>query len=104
MSESDPLGTNQHAPGAKLDAGKEPLRLILQSMSRALLEVAKVGGFGAAKYSENGWRSVPDGVNRYTDAMFRHALKEGIELLDAESGMLHAAQVAWNALERLGAT
>ena len=99
--EHDPNGTDAHTPGAKLDAGKEPVRLILQAMPRALLEVAKVGGFGAAKYSEDGWRAVPDGVNRYTDAMLRHALKEGIELRDADSGMLHAAQVAWNALARL---
>ena len=99
--EHDQNGTDAHAPGAKLDAGKEPVRLILQAMPRALLEVAKVGGFGAAKYSENGWRAVPDGVNRYTDAMLRHALKEGIEARDRDSGMLHAAQVAWNALARL---
>lgn len=99
--EHDPTGAYPHATGAKLDAGKEPVRLILHAMPRALLEVAKVGGFGAAKYSENGWRSVPNGVHRYTDAMFRHALKEGFELRDADSGMLHAAQVAWNALARL---
>lgn len=88
-------------PGAKLDAGKEPMRLILHAMPRALLEVGKVGAYGAAKYSPNGWLSVPDAVARYTDAMFRHALREGIEPHDEESGLLHAAQVAWNALARL---
>ena len=97
----DPNGIDQHAPGAKLDAGKEPMRLILHAMPRALLEVGKVGAYGAAKYSENGWLKVPDAVPRYTDAMFRHALREGIERLDGESGLLHAAQVAWNALARL---
>lgn len=97
----DPNGIDQHAPGAKLDAGKEPMRLILHAMPRALLEVGKVGAYGAAKYSPNGWLEVPDAVPRYTDAMFRHALREGIELHDEESGLLHAAQVAWNALARL---
>ena len=97
----DPNGIPQHDPGAKLDAGKEPMRLILHAMPRALLEVGRVGAYGAKKYSENGWSSVPDGVARYTDAMFRHALREGMEAHDEESGLLHAAQVAWNALARL---
>lgn len=97
----DPHGTHQHAPGAKLDAGKEPMRLILHGMPRALLAVGQVGAYGADKYTENGWMQVPDGVARYTDAMFRHALQEGIEARDEESGLWHAAQVAWNALARL---
>lgn len=42
---------------------------------------------------------VDDGIARYTDAMDRHNL-EGIESHD-DSGLLHAAQVAWNALARL---
>ena len=97
----DPHGIAQHAPGAKLDAGKEPMRLVLQAMPRALLAVGQVGAYGAVKYSENGWREVPRGIDRYTDAMFRHALREGMEAHDEESGLLHAAQVAWNALARL---
>ena len=101
MMQRDPNGFDQHQPGAKLDAGKEPVRLILQGMPRAILAVAEVGAYGAAKYSENGWMQVPDGVARYTDAMFRHAVREGIEQHDAESGLLHAAQVSWNALARL---
>ena len=99
--QQDPNGIAQHAPGAKLDAGKEPMHLILHAIPRTLLEVCKVGAYGAAKYSENGWLTVPQGVTRYTDAMFRHALREGMETHDEESGLLHAAQVAWNALARL---
>lgn len=101
MTESDPHGIPAHAPGSKLDAGKPPLRLILLSMPHAILEVAKVGGYGASKYSADGWLSVPDAVNRYTDAMLRHVIKEGISPIDDESGLLHAAQTAWNALARL---
>jgi len=97
----DPYGFAQHTPGAKLDAGKAPMRLVLQAMPHALFAVAQVAAYGAEKYSENGWSKAPNGIARYTDAMFRHALREGIEQRDAESGLLHAAQVAWNALARL---
>lgn len=101
MTDHDPNGTPQHAPGAKLDGGKPQPRLVVQSMPRALSAVARVATYGAAKYSENGWLHVPNGVARYTDAMFRHALAEGIGPTDEESGLAHAAQVAWNALARL---
>jgi len=100
-TEHDPHGTSQHAPGAKMDADKPMPRLVLQAMPRALLAVAEIGTFGAQKYSEDGWQFVPDGINRYTDALLRHALQEGTEALDPDSGMPHAAHVAWNALARL---
>lgn len=99
--QKDPHGIAQHEPGAKLDSGKEPMTLILHAMPRALLAVGRVGAYGANKYSEGGWKHVKDGQRRYTDAMFRHMLSEGLETYDAESGLLHAAQVAWNALARL---
>lgn len=101
MTAADPTGRAAHEPGAKLDAGKEPMRLVLHAMPRALLAVGEVAGYGAGKYSENGWLHVPHGIARYTDAMLRHALHEGMELRDPESGLRHAAQVAWNALARL---
>ena len=99
--EQDPSGLSSSAPGAKLDAGKVRPDLILSGMPRALLAVAEVGTFGIGKYSENGWLSVPDGIKRYTAAMDRHRLKEGIELLDADSDLKHVAHLAWNALARL---
>src|SRR5690349_10466080 len=100
--ETDPLGIDQHAPGSKLDAGKNRLGLVLGGFARALKEVGKVGTFGANKYTDNGWASVPNGVARYTDADLRHLIDElsGQEL-DSDSGLLHAAQHAWNALARL---
>lgn len=93
--------TTPFPPGEKQDAGKEPVRLVLHLMPRAVLAIAKVAAYGAEKYTEDGWLQVPNGINRYTDAMFRHALREGIEQRDEESGLLHAAQTAWNALARL---
>jgi hypothetical protein len=103
MTEADPHGRPPNTPGAKLDAGKAPvMRGALQYFPRALGAVADVSAFGAAKYTWGGWESVPDGVARYSDAMGRHILGEAADgPLDPETGLSHAAQVAWNALARL---
>lgn len=102
MTETDPTGRNACDAGAKLDAGKNRIGLVVGGFSNALQAVSEIGTYGANKYSDNGWKSVPDGVNRYTDALYRHLLKESSgELADKESGFLHAAHAAWNALARL---
>jgi hypothetical protein len=102
MNEVDPSGKRANEPGAKLDAGKNRLHLVLGSFSRALQEVGRVGTFGANKYTDNGWISVPNGIDRYTDAMLRHYFKEQDgEVADPDSGIAHAAHLAWNALARL---
>jgi len=102
MAERDPLGRDAHQAGAKLDAGKNRLGLVLLSFARALDAVGQVGTYGANKYTDNGWVDVPDGVNRYTDAMLRHLLKEAVgESHDPDTDLLHAAHTAWNALARL---
>ena len=100
-AETDPRGLEGGDPGAKFDAGKVRPSLILTDMPRAILAVAEAATYGAAKYSEGGWKHVESGIARYTDAMDRHRVKEGIESHDYDSGLLHAAQVAWNALARL---
>jgi DNA-directed RNA polymerase subunit RPC12/RpoP len=100
-TEADPRGTPAHVPGAKLDAGKTQLSLVFHGFARALEMVGRVATHGAAKYSPNGWQSVPDGQARYTEAMLRHFLAEPIEPADAGSGLPHAAHLAWNALARL---
>lgn len=102
MNELDPYGKSQHETGAKLDDGKNRLGLVLGGFANALVEVGKIGTFGAAKYTDDGWKSVPNGKARYTDAMLRHLLAEfNGERLDRDSQMLHAAHTAWNALARL---
>lgn len=89
-------------PGAKLDDGKPRMSLVVFGFARALREVGKIGTFGASKYSDNGWMEVPNGYQRYSDAMLRHLLAEGTgEKHDPESGLHHAAHAAWNALARL---
>lgn len=100
LKEFDPSGKDAHEPGAKLDAGK-PLAGVLSDFSLALTEIAKVGTYGAQKYSRGGWQSVPDGITRYSDALWRHLLKERHEPADKDSQLLHAAHLAWNALARL---
>ena len=102
MTELDPTGRSAHEPGAKLDGGKVRASLVLGDFARALRAVAQVGTFGARKYSARGWLTVPDGVERYTDAMLRHWLSESAgEPHDSGSGLRHAAHLAWNALARL---
>ncbi len=98
--QTDPTGRDAHEPGAKLDEGKPELAL-LQDFANALREVGKVATFGAKKYSRGSWLQVPDGQYRYTGAMMRHFLDEADGPVDTDSGCLHAAQVAWNALARL---
>ena len=95
-----PLCKNPHEAGAKLDAGKIYGGL-LDDFSLALTAVAEVGTFGAKKYSRGGWQSVPDGAQRYRDAMWRHLLKERHERCDGDSGLMHIAHRAWNALADL---
>ena len=100
--EVDPSGKAPSDPGAKLDHGKPRVGLVLHGFCRALLAVSEVGTMGANKYSDNGWKEVEDGIERYTDAMYRHLMYEAAgEQHDPESEILHAAHTAWNALARL---
>lgn len=99
MREEDPNGKDQHEPGAKLDAGKLRPHLVLGDFANALTAVCEVGTFGANKYSDSGWISVPDAVSRYREAQFRHWLaRQRGERVDPDSGLLHEAHEVWNAL------
>ena len=95
MSEADPNGKSAHEPGSKLDDGKNMVGLVIQGFRRALLGVSRVGTFGAKKYTKNGWKEVPDGYDRYQDALYRHLLAEGV---DEQSGLPHLYHAAWNLL------
>ncbi len=96
--QADPNGVPQHAPGAKLDAGKVLAGLVVNGFSRAILAVAEVGTYGARKYTEDGWQHVDNGIKRYGNAKERHRLFGSFEERDVETGLLHAAHEAWNAL------
>jgi hypothetical protein len=103
-TETDPNGIKPNAPGAKLDAGKLDPSL-LEDFSLALQEVAVVATLGAKKYSRGGWQKVPNGVERYKAAMWRHILKSRYHVYDETvlegHKVMHLAQVAWNALASL---
>jgi hypothetical protein len=108
MTEFDPNGRNPHEPGAKLDAGKPPIfQGVLDYFPRAIEAVSMVSQAGADKYAWKGWESVPDGYNRYMNALGRHLTKRAKEgpwdsdFLKVDKYILHDAQVAWNALAAL---
>lgn len=98
--ETDPNGLAANEPGAKLDAGKI-LGGLLGDFSLALTAVAEVGTYGATKYTRGGWQQVPNGELRYHDAMWRHLLAARHEPKDVDTGLLHKAHLAWNALAEL---
>lgn len=75
--------------GKKYDAGKVAYALIPQIILRG---VARVLTFGAVKYEDDSWQSVPDALRRYRSAAERHfhaVIIDG-ELKDPESGIEHA--------------
>lgn len=87
----------------KYDGGKPALwRGVFEYFPRAISAVGDISTFGARKYAWAGWEGVEDGIARYSDAMVRHLAKEGAgEVLDPDSGLLHAAHTAWGSLARL---
>lgn len=101
IEERDPTGRAANKPGAKLDAGKVRADLVLDGFGLALLEVAKVATYGAAKYSEGGWQDVPDGVKRYRAAGDRHRMRHYLEACDPDTRISHLAHEAWNRLAEL---
>lgn len=99
--ERDPHDLPPDAPGAKLDADKLRVDLVLDGFSLALTEVARVASYGARKYSEGGWQHVEQGEQRYRAAAGRHRLKRVRGTHDPDSGILHLAHEAWNVLAEL---
>ena len=65
-------------------------------------DVVKVYTAGAKKYGPDKWQDLPDGYKRYKAALFRHLVEyEKGNWLDPETGCIHLAQVAWNAIAML---
>ena len=83
--------------GAKYDAGKPRMDLVLRGFPQGLLEVAKVLTFGANKYAAHAWKNVPNAVSRYEAALLRHLIAHSKgEVVDPESGLPHLAHAACN--------
>lgn len=87
--------------GVKYDKDKPRIGEMILDFKVPLIELCKVWEYGASKYSKSNWKSLDDGVNRYTNAMLRHLIAEEDSLYDEESNLLHAAHIAFNALARL---
>ena len=91
-----------HLPGMKYDEGKPNLSLVFGGFNKALLDVGYIGTFGARKYTPNGWKDVENLYERYSSALLRHmfaAMSTRVkDIYDNETGRLHLAHVAWNAL------
>ena len=101
IAKNSSLAADPSLIGRKDDDLKTQPALIINDMPRALMAVAEVASFGALKYSKGNWLHVENGVERYTNAMDRHRIKEGVETHDGDSCLMHAAHTAWNALARL---
>ena len=85
--------------GKKYDEGKPMSGLMLRDFCCALTKVAEVSTYGCLKYgSPSGWQKVEQADTRYHNALVRHLLAEPCTEMDEESGLLHLAHVAWNAL------
>lgn len=90
--------------GVKFDQDKPMLSILTKGCPRALMAVGQALTYGAKKYGESpdklNFLDVPNGFNRYSDAMIRHHLQESLEDLD-ESGLEPIVLTTVNALFRL---
>lgn len=81
--------------GKRFDKGKSRMSLIPFSALRALGDVY---AYGETKYAANNWLK---GMtwSRMSDCMLRHYERFSMgEKYDEESGLLHSAHMAWNAI------
>lgn len=86
--------------GVKHDNGKPLIGDMIIDYKVQLLELCKVFEHGTKTYGLGNWKQVENGEERFTNAMIRHLLRED-EVYDEETGLLHAAQVFFNAGARL---
>ena len=76
--------------GVKYDGQKDRWYLMPWD---ALREIVKVFTFGALKYTDFGWKTVPKLRERYLSALMRHMVAREQKLHDEETGLLHSAHM-----------
>lgn len=65
-------------------------------------DIVRVYTAGAEKYGDNNWQNLDNGYQRYKAALLRHLLEyEKGNRIDEDTGCLHVAQIAWNAIAML---
>lgn len=65
-------------------------------------DIVRVYTAGAAKYGDNNWQNLDNGLERYKAALLRHLVEfEKGNTTDEETGCAHLAQCAWNAIAML---
>ena len=92
--------TKQDPEGIKLDQDKLRYGLLAEGMPNALKAIVEVLEFGAKKYKPHNWQKVDNGLERYKEAFYRHALNTQGDLFskDVESGLQHLAHAVINGL------
>ena len=87
------------------DQKPNPMRDVYLEFPRAMLAVASVTAFGAEKHAPRGWQTFEPGygMDYCMSKIGRHLLKLETEgpVNHEDGNLLHAAQVAWNALAYL---
>lgn len=96
------------SPATASKYAKDPVWAgVLARFPLALREVAKVSAWGTKKHEvpidDMSFLTIPDAYRVYSDACGRHLLDEAVEgpVNAADGGLLHPAQLAWDALARL---
>lgn len=68
-------------------------------LNHTLIDVCKIGNFGAEKYGVDQWRDLENAYERYLDAALRHLFNYTLgEEMDKEMDLPHLAAATWNLL------
>lgn len=88
---------NEDRFAKKFDQGKMIYRPLMRGLVLAVEAVSAILNYGAQKYEEDSWQSVPDGRKRYEDAFYRHQIERNKgQTYDDESGLPHLAHMICN--------
>lgn len=94
-------GYTSESKGRKNDRKDGKVRMDLLPWPE-LEKIAEVYTAGAKKYGDHNWENLENGYERYKGAMLRHLTEvEKGNAIDEDTGCLHIAQVAWNAIAML---
>ena len=99
------MTTEAYVDATGTDAKPDPLRDVYQEFPLAMMEIARVTAYGAKKHAPRGWRTFEHeyGMNYHRSKIGRHLLHLETDgpINEGDGELLHAAQVAWNALAYL---